>query len=122
MNFIPQENIRYLLVERRLLDENEIKILAKQFPRVIYLELLFPLEPLSFIRCFQTLFSLTEKTEKRCFWSELIEFRTKKTYEQASSIQGRDTFHYWLISNTDLKYWPNQFFTFYSDSTCSIWL
>ncbi|CAF2013557.1 unnamed protein product [Rotaria magnacalcarata] len=122
MNFIPQENIYCLLVERRLIDENEIKILANQFPRVRYLELLFPLEPSSCIRCFQTLFSLTAKTKKRCFWSELIEFRTKIAYGQTSSIWCQHQLRYWLISNTDLKHWPNQFFTSYSDSMWSVWL
>ncbi|CAF1624872.1 unnamed protein product [Rotaria magnacalcarata] len=36
MNFIPQENIHCLLVKRRLIDENKIKIkiLANQFSRV----------------------------------------------------------------------------------------
>ncbi|CAF3315704.1 unnamed protein product [Rotaria socialis] len=120
MNFISQENIHCLLVERRLIDENEIKILAKQFPRVRYLELLFPLELLSYIPCFQTLFSITEKIEQRCFWSELIEFRTKIGYEQTSSIWCQHKLRYWLISNTDLKHWPNQFFTSYSDSMCSV--
>ncbi|CAM4978195.1 unnamed protein product [Rotaria socialis] len=47
MNFIPQGNIHCLPTERRLIDENEIKILANRFPRVRYLELLFPLEILS---------------------------------------------------------------------------
>ncbi|CAF1368441.1 unnamed protein product [Rotaria sp. Silwood1] len=85
MMSIPQENIHHLVVERRLIDTNEIHILACQFPRVIYLELLFPFEKLSFLRCIQTLFCLADNTEKRSFWSEMTYFRTILTDEQSFS-------------------------------------
>ncbi|CAF3140469.1 unnamed protein product [Rotaria sp. Silwood2] len=117
-----QEHIRHLIVERRLTDENEIQKLAHQFPNVEYLELLFPLEKSSFLRCFQTLFRFADNHEKRCFWSEMISFRTRFTYAQSYSIWSSNELHYWLISNTDLKFRPNRFHTDVSDSTFSIWL
>ncbi|CAF2965113.1 unnamed protein product, partial [Rotaria sp. Silwood2] len=76
INSIPQPSIHHLIIERRLIDEKEINTLAHQFPHVKYLELLFPLEKDSFLRCFKTLFSLDNTTGKRSFWSEMVYFRT----------------------------------------------
>ncbi|CAF1511324.1 unnamed protein product [Rotaria sp. Silwood1] len=120
MNSIPQEHIRHLIVERRLINENEINVLAHQFPNVEYLELLFPLEKVSFLRCFQTLFRLADNNEKCCFWSEMISFHTRYTYNQSCSIWSSDDLHYWLISNTDLKFRRKRIYTSVSNSTFSI--
>ncbi|CAF1258387.1 unnamed protein product [Rotaria sp. Silwood1] len=122
INSIPQEYIYNLVVERRLIDENEINVLAHQFPRVKNLELLFPLEKTSCLRCLQTLFRLADNTGKRCFWSDMINFHTKFTHGQPCWIWNNDEFHHWLLSNTDLKFRPNQFYISVSGSIFSIWL
>jgi hypothetical protein len=44
MNSIVQPFVRHLIVKRRLTNEKELLILARQFPNVEYLKLLFPLE------------------------------------------------------------------------------
>ncbi|CAF1481939.1 unnamed protein product [Rotaria sordida] len=54
-------SIHHLIIERRLDDERERLILARQYPNVKYLELLLPLEESSFLRCLNNLFSLGNK-------------------------------------------------------------
>jgi len=122
INSIVQPSINHLIVERRLIDENEIHILAHQFPNVKYLELLFPLDKSSFVCCFKTLFSMDDNSDKRCFWLELINFCTIYHYDQAPSFYGDGDFHIWLITNTDLKFHSIPFYSYTSDSMLSIWL
>ncbi|CAF1113733.1 unnamed protein product [Rotaria sordida] len=74
---IVQTTVRHLIVERRLNDEREVCLLARQFPNVEYLKLLFPLEKSACIRCFQTLFSIDETIyANRRLWHKLINFST----------------------------------------------
>ncbi|CAF4680448.1 unnamed protein product [Rotaria sp. Silwood2] len=121
INSIPQPSIHHLIIERRLIDEKEINTLAHQFPHVKYLELLFPLEKDSFLRCFKTLFSLDDTTGKRSFWSEMVYFRTVISYQQRNSIYNNDKLYYWLIQNTDLKFYSIPFYASCSNSMFSIW-
>jgi hypothetical protein len=122
INSIVQPSISHLIVKRRLIDENEIGILAHQFPNVKYLELLFPSDKSSFVCCFKTLFSMDDNSDKRCFWLELINFCTIYDYDQETSISGDDGFHSWLINNTDLKFHSIPFYSYKSYSMLSIWL
>ncbi|CAF1587533.1 unnamed protein product [Rotaria sp. Silwood1] len=122
INSIPQPSIRHLIIERRLIDEKEINILARQFPRVNYLELLFPLEKDHFLRCFKTLFNFDSTTEKHFIWSEMICFHTVINYQQRNSIYTNEKLHYWLIQNTDLKFHSMPFYANCSNSMFSVWL
>ncbi len=119
---IPQLSILHLIVKRRLIDEKEISILNHQFPNVKYLELLFPFKEESYLNCFKTVFNLDDTNEKRCFWSKMINFRTKYTYQQILSIWNDEKLHHWLTSYTDLKYHSTPFYANHSSSMFSIWL
>ncbi|CAF3652660.1 unnamed protein product [Rotaria sp. Silwood1] len=120
---IVQPYIHHLIVERRLIDEQEISSLAHQYPNVKYLQLLFPLDNSLFLRCFQVLFSMDDSSDKKLrFWSELINFSTKYVYGQSNGILSDGKFHQWLIDNTDLKYHTLIFYANCSNSMFSIWL
>ncbi|CAF4987256.1 unnamed protein product, partial [Rotaria sp. Silwood1] len=120
---IVQPYIHHLIVERRLIDEQEISSLAHQYPNVKYLELLFPLDNSLFLRCFQVLFSMDDSSDKKLrFWSGLINFSTKYVYGQSNGILSDGKFHQWLIDNTDLKYHTLIFYANCSNSMFSIWL
>ncbi|CAF1455040.1 unnamed protein product [Rotaria sordida] len=120
---IVQPYIHHLIVERRLIDEQEISSLAYQYPNVKYLQLLFPLDHSSFRRYFQVLFSMDGSNDKKSrFWSGLINFSTKYVYGQANGIRSDGKFHQWLIENTDLKYHTLIFYANCSNSMFSIWL
>ncbi len=71
INSIVQPSVRHLIVEHRLNDEREISILARQFPNVEYLKLLFSLDQSSLKRCFETLFSIDANHR---VWPRLINF------------------------------------------------
>ncbi|CAF1186338.1 unnamed protein product [Rotaria sordida] len=105
MNSIVQPNIRHLIVQRRLIDEKEISILAHQFPNVKYLQLLFPLDRTLFVRCFQTLFSDygTIYYKRSRYWCYLVNFCTTFDVIQLNQIINDSDLHRWLIENTDLK-------------------
>ncbi len=118
INSIEQTSIRHLIVKRRLIDEDEISIIHHQYPHVKYLELLFPLKDERFFCCFKTLFN---QNDQRCYWNELIHFRTNYTYEQKINFN-EEGFHHWLITNTDLKFHRNSFIAKASHSILSIWL
>ena len=122
INSIVQPSIRHLIVKRRLNDEKEISNLANQYPNVNYLELLFPLDKSLFLLCFKTVFNIDHIREKRCFWSELINFCTLCVDEQSPSIYSDIALYHWILQNTDLKYSSTGFYTTYYDSMFSIWL
>lgn len=73
---------------------NEISNYARQFPN----------DKISFINCFKHLFNYDDKQDKRYYWPKLIHFLTSATYMQLEQGYRFDTFHSWLIQNTDLKY------------------
>ena len=111
-----------MIVKRRLNDEREISILARQFPKVKYLELLLPLDKFSFMICLKSILTRDDNIEKKCcFWSELINFSTELVYEQTGSYWNGNKFYDWFIRNTDLKYHKSHFYIDYSSSTLSIW-
>ena len=116
-----QPCICHLIVERRLTDEREISNLARQFPNVKYLELLFPLEKSLFIACLKGLFSLDDKKETRCYWPKLINFCTCVSFQQFELIWDDNYLHLWFIRNTDLKYHSVVFYANHSRSMFSIW-
>ncbi len=95
--------------------------MARQFPHVKYLEILFPEENSLFISCLKSLLSLDDKQEKRCYWPELISFYTKLVDEQFESIYHESKLCLWLIKNTDLKYVSYSFHVDHSPSIFSIW-
>ncbi|CAF3279040.1 unnamed protein product [Rotaria sp. Silwood2] len=123
MKSIVQPNIRHLIVQRRLIDETEISILAHQFPNVEYLQLLFPLNRKLFVRCFQTLFSDDGTIDKKFrYWCYLVNFCTTFMFIQSNQIYSDNNLHRWLIENTDLKYHKLRFYASCCDSMFSIWL
>ncbi|CAF5146763.1 unnamed protein product [Rotaria sp. Silwood1] len=102
---IVQTTVRHLIVERRLNDEREICLLARQFPNVEYLKLLFPLEKSACIRCFQTLFSVNETIYgNRCLWHKLINFSTGFFHDELNLIFDDYNIHRWFIRYTGLKF------------------
>jgi hypothetical protein len=119
----PQVHIRHLIVHRRLIDEIELFILARQFPNVRYLELALPLKRSVFRRCLIILFRETaEKRGQRLYWPDLVCFSTKYTYEQMDDTDFDSHMYMWLLQNTHLKLRPSEFFFSKSNSTLCIWL
>ncbi len=119
----PQVHIRHLIVHRRLIDETELSILARQFPNVRYLQLALPLNPSVFRRCLIILFRETdEKRGQRLYWPDLVCFSTKYTYEQMADIHSDNHMYLWLLQNTHLKLRPSEFLCTWWNSTLCIWL
>jgi len=121
INSLIQPSVRHLIVERRLNDEREISIIARQFPNVKYLELLFPLDKSLFVGCLKSLFSFGDKKETRNYWPELINFCTCVSFPQFEFIWDDNNLHLWFIRNTDLKYHSVVFYANHSRSMFSIW-
>ncbi|CAF4481618.1 unnamed protein product, partial [Rotaria sp. Silwood2] len=115
-----QTSICHLTVERRLINEREISILAHQFPNVKYLKLLFTLEKSLYIRCFQTLFGVDNNINgNRCFWPQLIDFSTD-FYNESNIIMDDNDVKHWLIQNTDMKFYKSEFYADCFNSTFHI--
>ncbi|CAF2382661.1 unnamed protein product [Rotaria sp. Silwood2] len=122
MNSMIQPFVRHLIVECRLNDEREIYLLARQFPHVEYLKLLFPFEKSSFIRCFQTLFSVDESINaNRRLWRKLINVSIEFSNNELNLILDDNDFHRWLIRNTDFKFVSSRFYLNYLNTILSIW-
>ncbi|CAF1217388.1 unnamed protein product [Rotaria sordida] len=118
---VVQTSICHLTVERRLINEREISILAHHFPNVTYLKLLFTFEKSLYIRCFQTLFSVDNNINgNRCFWPQLINFSTD-FYNELNIIMDDNDVKHWLIQNTDMKFCKSQFYADCFNSTFHIW-
>ncbi len=116
-----QPSIRHLIVKRRLSDEREIAILARQFPGVKYIEFLFPDEKSLFNSCLKSVFSFDGQKEKPCHWPELVNFSTLMSFHHFELIYGNRNIHLWLIQNTDLKYAPCSFYANCNRGMLSIW-
>ncbi|CAF1638658.1 unnamed protein product [Rotaria sp. Silwood1] len=122
MNSMIQPFVRHLIVECRLNDEREIHLLARQFPHVEYLKLLFPFEKSTFIRCFQTLFSVDESINtNRRIWHKLINFSIEFSNNELNLMLDDNDFHRWLTRNTDFKFVTSSFYLNYFNAILSIW-
>ncbi|CAF3546761.1 unnamed protein product [Rotaria sp. Silwood1] len=122
MNSMIQPFVRHLIVECRLNDEREIHLLARQFPHVEYLKLLFPFEKSAFIHCFQTLFSVDESINaNRRIWHKLINFSIEFSNNELNLMLDDNDFHRWLTRNTDFKFVTSSFYLNYFNAILSIW-
>jgi len=120
INSVIQRSLRYLIVERRLIDEKEIFNFAHQFPNIEYLKLLFPSEKCSYIRCLKSIFARNENLKELYIWPKLMNFSTEICFEQLDLFNNDNEMYDWLIEHTDLKYHPHPFHVSYSFSSISI--
>ncbi|CAF4970351.1 unnamed protein product [Rotaria sp. Silwood1] len=122
MNSMIQPFVHHLIVECRLNDEREIHLLARQFPHVEYLKLLFPFVESAFIRCFQTLFSVDESINaNHRIWHKLINFSIEFSNNELNLMLDDNDFHRWLTRNTDFKFVTSNFYLNYFNAILSIW-
>jgi hypothetical protein len=84
---------------------------------------LLPLDVSLFIDCLKSLFRVDDSIEnKRCIWSELVNFSSELEYEQFNMNRMRNEFYDWLMQNTDLKCHKHPIYFFGPYSGFSIWM
>jgi hypothetical protein len=115
-------SVRHLIVQRRLIDPNELLDLANRFPNVEYLELFFPRKISVYISFFKQLLSRKDGDGRWYTFRRLTHFATDTCPDSTKDFSTADLFRVWLTQNTDLKYYPSSFYTRVLLGNISLWL